>query len=174
MKFKAMHWVLILTAVLFFSGCESMMKSGDSSADGATVSEGDGSASTSGASRYGDWSGNPLDNPNSPLYTKVIYFDFDTSDIRSEFYEVLRAHSEYLVANPQVSLTIEGHCDERGTREYNIGLGERRAMTIKRFFEAEGVEGSRINTISYGEERPADDGHGEASWSMNRRGELLY
>ncbi|MEJ2214226.1 MAG: peptidoglycan-associated lipoprotein Pal [Gammaproteobacteria bacterium] len=173
MRYKYMHWVLMLTVILFFSGCESVLKNDGSSTSGATVSEGDG-ASTSGASRYGDWSGNPLDNPNSPLYTKVIYFDFDTSDIRSEFYEVLRAHAEYLVSNPQANLTIEGHCDERGTREYNIGLGERRAMAIKRFFEAEGVEGSRINTISYGEERPADDSHGEAAWAMNRRGILLY
>ena len=173
MRYKYKHCVLMLIVILFFSGCESVMKNDDSSTSGATVSEGDG-ASTSGASRYGDWSGNPLDNPNSPLYTKVIYFDFDTSDIRSEFYEVLRAHAEYLVSNPQANLTIEGHCDERGTREYNIGLGERRAMTIKRFFEAEGVEGSRINTISYGEERPADASHGEAAWAMNRRGILMY
>ena len=173
MKYRYMHWVLMLTAILFFSGCESVLKNDGSSTSGATVSEGDG-ASTSGASRYGDWTGNPLDNPDSPLYTKVIYFDFDISDIRSEFYDVLRAHAEYLVSNPQMSLTVEGHCDERGTREYNIALGERRAMAIKRFLEAEGVEGNRINTISYGEERPADDNHNEAAWSLNRRGVLSY
>jgi peptidoglycan-associated lipoprotein len=174
MKMKLVQWSLLLAAVLLFSGCSSLTKSGDSSAsgEGATVSES--GASTSGASQGGAWQGNPLDNPDSPLYTKTIYFDFDKSDIRDDSVSTLRAHADYLLSNSAVSITVEGHCDERGSREYNIGLGERRATAIRRFLEAEGVSGSQINTISYGEERPADPGHGESAWSMNRRGELVY
>jgi len=151
-----------------------MMPSSDGNSDGAPVADASGDASTSGANRGGAWTGNPLDNPDSPLYSKTIYFDFDKSDIRADSVDMLRAHAEYLVANAGASLTVEGHCDERGSREYNIGLGERRAAAIKRFLEAEGVSGTQINTISYGEERPVDDGHNETAWSMNRRGELVY
>ena len=174
MKLKLTQWSLMLAAVLLFSGCASQMKSDDAATgEGATVSE-SGDASTAGAAQGGAWTGSPLDNPDSPLYTKVIYFDFDKSDIRSESVATLRAHADYLLANSSMSITVEGHCDERGSREYNIGLGERRASAIKRFLEAEGVSGSQINTISYGEERPADPGHGEAAWAMNRRGVLVY
>ena len=173
MKLKLIQWSLMLAAVLLFSGCSSMMKSDDAaSGEGATVS--DSGATTSGAAEGGAWTGNPLDNPDSPLYTKVIYFDFDQSDIRPESVATLRAHADYLLSNSAMSITVEGHCDERGSREYNIGLGERRASAIKRFLEAEGVSGNQINTISYGEERPADPGHGEAAWAMNRRGVLVY
>ncbi len=171
------QWTLLLTAVMFFSGCSTLTSSEDGGADGgAPVTDAgtDGSASTSGASQGGSWTGNPLDNPDSPLSTRTIYFDFDQSSIRDESVSVLRAHAEYMLSNSSASLTVEGHCDERGSREYNIGLGERRASAIKRFMEAEGVANSRINTISYGEERPVDEGHSESSWSMNRRGELVY
>jgi peptidoglycan-associated lipoprotein len=133
-----------------------------------------GDAQTSGMRQGGAWAGNPLDNPDSPLYTKVIYFDFDQSDIRPEYHDMLRAHADYLIQNGQTILTIEGHADERGSREYNIALGERRAKAVVRFLEAQGVSGGQLNTVSYGEERPADTGYGEASWSLNRRAELVY
>jgi len=174
-NYKLLPWSLLITAVLALSGCSSMMPSADDAAgDGAPVSDSDAGAMTAGASRGGEWTGNPLDNPDSDLYTKVIYFDFDQSTIRPESVATLRAHAGYLLDNSAVSITIEGHCDERGSREYNIGLGERRASAIKRFMEAEGVAGSQINTISYGEERPAQAGHNEAAWAMNRRGVLVY
>ena len=173
MKIKLIQWSLVLTAVLLFSGCSSMMKSDDaSSGEGATVS--DSGASTSGAGQGGAWTGNPLDNPDSLLYTKVIYFDFDKSDIRHESVATLQAHAAYLMNNSGASITVEGHCDERGSREYNIGLGEQRASAIQRGLEAEGVSSGQINTISDGEERPDDAGHGEAAWAMNRGGVLVY
>ncbi|MGD2119050.1 MAG: peptidoglycan-associated lipoprotein Pal [Chromatiales bacterium] len=173
MKLSLMKWSVALFAVLLFTGCSSMMKSDEAGSEGAPVSESEG-ASTAGATRGGAWTGNPLDNPDSPLYTKVVYFDFDKSAIRSEFVDTLRAHAEYLLSNSSATLTIQGHCDERGSREYNIGLGERRADAIKSFLEAEGVSASQISTISYGEERPAAMGHDEAAWALNRRGVLDY
>ena len=88
--------------------------------------------------------------------------------------DVLRAHAAYLNTNRSSNVLIEGHADERGSREYNIGLGERRAASIQRFLEAEGVADSQIATLSYGEERPAALGHDEISWAENRRAVLVY
>ena len=176
MKRQLTLWAILISAVFLFSGCSSMMKSDDTSnGEGASVSDsGSGAgASTSGAGRAGAWAGNPLENPDSPLYSKTIYFEFDRSDLSPASAATLRAHAEYILSSSS-SITVEGHADERGSREYNVALGERRAMTIKRFLEAEGVTSSSINTISYGEERPADPSHGEAAWSMNRRGVLVY
>ncbi|MGD1984153.1 MAG: peptidoglycan-associated lipoprotein Pal [Chromatiaceae bacterium] len=169
---RFMPAVLIAAAVLVFTGCSSTGTKDDS---GASVESRDGSgATTSGARVGGAWTGNPLENPDSQLYTKVIYFEFDQSTIRSEFVDVLRAHAGYLVGNRSASVLIEGHADERGSREYNIALGERRATAVQRFLEAEGVDRAQINTISYGEERPAAFGSDEVSWSENRRAVLVY
>jgi len=171
MKSNTSAWSAIALSALLLAGCSSTgTKDGD---PGASVEDGSG-ASTMGANQGGSWSGNPLDNPNSLLSTRTIYFDFDQSTIRSEFIDVLRTHAGYLNNNRSVGVVIEGHADERGSREYNIALGERRANTIMRFLEAEGVSASQINTISYGEERAIAFGHDEASWAENRRGVLVY
>lgn len=98
-----------------------------------------------------------------------IFFAFDRSDITAESRATLQRQAQLLTANPSVSITIEGHCDERGTREYNLGLGERRANATKQALVALGIAANRINTISYGKERPAVLGHTEAAWAQNRR-----
>ena len=172
MKFQSSAWLAVVMSVLLFAGCTSTGTKQDGS--GASVEDRGSSATTTGAQQGGAWTGNPLDNPNSLLYTKIIYFDFDQSTIRSEFVDVLRAHAAYLNSNRSVNVLVEGHADERGSREYNIGLGERRANAVKRFLEAEGVDPNQINTISYGEERPLAMGHDEVSWAENRRGVLVY
>lgn len=150
--------------------CSSTPDKGDG-AGGAGGAGMDG-AQTGTAGR-GGWSGSPLDDPKY-LNNMVIYFDFDSSDIRSDNIPVLRAHANQMVKNASKRVTIEGHCDERGSREYNMALGERRANMVKRFMVAEGVSDSQITTISYGEERPAEEGSGESSWSMNRRAVFVY
>ncbi len=116
----------------------------------------------------------PLNDPNSLLGKRVIYFDFDKSDIKDEFRDIVNAHAEYLAINQGVNITIEGHTDERGTREYNIALGERRANAVKRMLTLQGVSASQIRVISYGEERPAALGHDESAWSLNRRAIIDY
>ena len=171
MKITRTALAAIAAASLLFAGCTS---TGTREGGGAAVEEGGSGAATSGASRGGAWSGNPLDDPNSLLSTKTIYFEFDQSSIRSEFVDVLRAHAGYLNTNSSATVRIEGHADERGSREYNIGLGERRANAVRSFLEAEGVSASQIATISYGEERPAALGHDEISWAENRRAVLVY
>jgi peptidoglycan-associated lipoprotein len=104
----------------------------------------------------------------SPLL-KDIHFDFDKYDIRPEDAEVLKASAAVLMESPRVKIQIEGHCDERGTVEYNLALGERRANSAKNYLSSLGISAVRISTISYGEERPLDPGHNETAWAKNRR-----
>ena len=116
----------------------------------------------------------PLDDPSSPLYRKVVYFDYDNAEIQPQYLDLLRVHANYLYRTPGAAVTLEGHTDERGTRDYNLALGDRRADAVRRFMIAEGVPAEKLSTLSYGEERPADTGHNEQSWALNRRVELVY
>ena len=103
---------------------------------------------------------------------QMIFFDFDKSDLKPEAQAVLEKKAAWLRAHPQYNVRVEGHCDERGTNEYNLALGERRAMTAFKFLNALGISADRMSTISYGEERPLDAGHHEGAWSQNRRDEF--
>ncbi|MCU7939087.1 MAG: peptidoglycan-associated lipoprotein Pal [gamma proteobacterium symbiont of Bathyaustriella thionipta] len=130
---------------------------------------GDGTA-INGQSTNGD----PLSDPNSPLSIRTIYFEYDSTMINSEGQSALNAHAEYLSLNPTKQLIIEGHTDERGTREYNLSLGERRGNAVADFLTASGVPGQQIEVRSYGEENPVALDHSESAWQLNRRVELLY
>jgi len=116
----------------------------------------------------------PLDDPNSILAERTIYFDFDRNEVRDEFRDVIKAHADFLSSNPGARVTVEGHADERGTREYNIGLGDRRAGAVRQLLVLQGASSSQVETVSYGEERPAAMGHDEAAWDQNRRAEIVY
>lgn len=116
----------------------------------------------------------PLDDPDSLLSERVIYFEFDSADIREEDYEIVEAHGEYLVENPGARIILEGHTDERGSREYNIRLGERRAQSVQEALAAMGVADDQMEVTSYGEERPAVTGSDEEAWARNRRVEFVY
>jgi peptidoglycan-associated lipoprotein len=100
---------------------------------------------------------------------KDIYFDFDKSNIRPDAREILKANADYILKNSTASIIVEGHCDERGTAEYNMALGQRRAQEAKKYLVNLGVKGSAIKTISFGKERPIDPGHDEQAWAKNRR-----
>jgi peptidoglycan-associated lipoprotein len=104
----------------------------------------------------------------------VFYFDFDQTQVKAEAVAALRGHAKYLVANPSASVVLEGHADERGTREYNMALGERRAQAIARVLTVNGVSSSQIELVSFGEEKPVVMGHNDSSWAQNRRVELKY
>ena len=99
-----------------------------------------------------------------------VFFDFDKSDIKPEGRQILQRQADWLKKYPNVTVTVEGHCDERGTREYNLALGERRASAVKKLLVALGIPANRVSTISYGKERPAVVGSNEAAWAQNRRG----
>jgi len=104
----------------------------------------------------------------------VFYFDFDNTTIKADSKNSLIAHSQYLAANSSARVVLEGHADERGTVEYNLALGERRALSVSRFLQANGAAASQIESVSFGEERPALMGHNDDSWSQNRRVEIKY
>lgn len=108
------------------------------------------------------------------LAQKRVYFAFDSSTIDGEARAIIEAHASHLVANPQLRVTLEGHCDERGTREYNLALGERRAQSVERMMKVLGVAGNRIKNVSYGEEKPLCQEHDESCWRQNRRAEIGY
>lgn len=108
------------------------------------------------------------------LQGKVVNFDFDRSEIKPEFYDIIKMNADYMSLNTSATVTIKGYCDERGTPEYNLALGERRANAVKNALVAQGVSPSRINVISYGEENPIDPAHNEAAWAKNRRAAFSY
>ena len=116
----------------------------------------------------------PFNDPANPLSKRVVYFDFDSSEVKSDDREIINAHAQHLLANPNEKIVLEGHADERGTREYNIALGERRAKAVSQLMVLQGVAQSQIDIISFGEERPVALGHDESAWSVNRRVEILY
>jgi peptidoglycan-associated lipoprotein len=172
----------LLVLSLALAACPSGSRSRDSAGAG-TVVPGAGSEGAAGtSSSAAAVSTNPLAESaaNSDasqgglLGRKVIYFNFDSSEIRAEFAEVIAAHAAQLAKNSALKLTLEGNTDERGTREYNIGLGERRAQAVRRALMLHGAPEAQLNTVSFGEERPAVEGEDEAAWAQNRRVELVY
>lgn len=168
----------IVLAALVLAGCSSAAKRepapeplpAEDTAAGTLPS----AAPESDISRQIDAAGNPV-NPNTgqPL-GRIFYFDYDKAVLRAESIALLELHAAFLRSNPDRRVVIEGHCDERGTREYNLALGERRGDSIRTFLVSSGVRRSQVDTVSYGEERPVDPGHSEAAWAKNRRGELQY
>lgn len=137
-----------------------------------------GSGAGGSGSNYGAGSGvytpAELSNPNSILAQRIIYFDFDSSNIRPEYMNILNAHASLLSAYPNLRVRLEGHADERGSREYNVALSERRGYSVLDYLQVKGVRANQMDVIGYGEEVPADFGHNEAAWGKNRRVEIKY
>jgi peptidoglycan-associated lipoprotein len=130
--------------------------------------------SDSEISRSVDASGNPINPQTGQPLTRVFYFDYDKATLQPDALAVLELHAQFLRAATDRRVTVDGFTDERGTREYNLALGERRADAVATFLVSNGVRRSQIDVVSYGEERPADPGHTEAAWAKNRRAELVY
>jgi len=158
MRFKLLS---LAAALALLAACESAPDTG------ANTGGAGGAASTAGATATGIRPGSQqdLDNVGSR-----VYFATDKSDITPEARRSLERQAEWLKRYPNVTVTIEGHCDERGTREYNLALGERRATSVKNVLVALGIPANRVSTISYGKERPAVVGSTEQAWAQNRRG----
>ena len=177
------HWKTILLAgfVLGIAGCSGSGRQDDSGGlyDSAGMQSGDGA----GASSYPDDSGTLDDGAYIDEQTgamavlmneRIVYFNFDSSEILPASAEILARHAQYLADNPGTQVTLEGHTDERGSREYNIGLGEQRAQAVKDVLLVQGGRTGQLTTVSYGEERPAAIGSNEEAWALNRRVELVY
>jgi peptidoglycan-associated lipoprotein len=116
----------------------------------------------------------PLKDPNNPLSKRVVYFDYDKDAVRAEYQQLIQAHAAYLAQNRNRKIRLEGHADERGSREYNMALGQRRADAVRKATSVLGVGNERMETISFGEDKPKSNGHDEAAWAQNRRVEIVY
>ncbi|HXF78902.1 MAG TPA: peptidoglycan-associated lipoprotein Pal [Usitatibacter sp.] len=138
---------------------------------GPTASEGTSSTTPNQASNV---EGNPLHDPNNILSKRSVYFDFDSNVVKDEYRPLVQAHARYMVDHRDTRIRIEGNCDERGSREYNLALGQRRAEAVKKIMTVLGVPDGRIETTSFGEEKPVALGHDEASWAKNRRADIKY
>lgn len=123
-----------------------------------------------------DASGLPreLTDPKSKLSQRSIYFDLDKYDVKDEYRDLVAAHAKYLVANKGFKVLIQGNTDERGSSEYNLSLGQKRAEAVKRSLSLLGVKEEQIESVSLGKEKPKNPGHDEAAWSENRRADILY
>lgn len=134
-----------------------------------------GGADTGGYSGAGLGEGEAIDyDPSQGELANILYFDFDSYELRPEDTDTVARHALQLADNPNLNVRLEGHADERGSREYNIGLGERRAQTVRRLLLIQGAQASQISTVSFGEERPAAFGSNEEAWAQNRRVEIKY
>ena len=172
MKNSATHrvsLVLLVTSLAMLAGCPSKPKEQPPQAQTPTTD-------TSGLDTSPVTSDETaIQGPSGELLSKrIVYFDFDRADIRADSQTVVSAHAAFLAKNPNIKVRLEGHADERGSREYNIGLGERRGQAVRRALLLTGVAEVQLTTVSYGEERPAAAGSDEQAYGLNRRVEIVY
>ena len=179
------NYVLIGLIAAALAGCSSTPTTeapvDDRSGTGTTApgSSGaqTGSAASGGVTGSGVGSGagaNVLRDPNNILSKRSVYFDFDSFVVKDEYRPLVEAHARYLQQNRNARMTVQGNTDERGSREYNIALGQKRADAVKRMMTLLGAQDSQIETVSFGKEKPKNAGHDEASWAENRRDDILY
>jgi peptidoglycan-associated lipoprotein len=168
--------VLMLAAALTSAGCSSKKpKPGPSQSTEVNSGADSSGAGSDAANAGGGGSDEDAAGPQTGLLAKrIVYFDFDSSDIKGDGNDVVAAHAKYLASHASTRVRLEGNTDDRGSREYNIGLGERRAQAVRRALLLQGATESQIATVSYGAERPAVVGNDEAAWSKNRRVEIVY
>ena len=169
---------LLIPALLaaLVAGCSSTPIP-DDSANGAPVESRSGSTGIAQVDAGGlDSRGLPreLTDPKSKLSQRSIYFDLDKYEVKDEYKDLVAAHAKYLVANRGFKMLIQGNTDERGSREYNLSLGQKRADAVKRSLVLLGAREDQLESVSLGEEKPKNDGHDDAAWSENRRADILY
>jgi peptidoglycan-associated lipoprotein len=147
----------------------------DGTISGADATGLDGADGGDGTAMVGDMDAiSMLEQTEGALANRTIYFEFDSAKLTSESIQILETHGNFIAGNGEVSVRLEGHADERGSREYNIALGDRRAQSVRRVLLFQGASVDQVETVSYGEEQPLMSGHTEEAWSKNRRVELIY
>jgi peptidoglycan-associated lipoprotein len=157
-QFSVARRAAILLSVALLTACASGVKLDDVDGKGGSV----------------DYSSQPWNDPKSPLFKRSVYFDFDSYSVKSEYQATLQAHANYLKANKDRKIRIEGNTDERGTTEYNLALGQRRSEAVRKSLTLLGVSDSQIEAVSFGKEKPKADGSNEAAWKENRRADIAY
>lgn len=193
-------WLLVTLVVSFVSACTTTQEELSAGGDGAPVLDesqsgssaiADGSSGSDGAEATGldgadggdgtaivDYGAmtamEQLNRTDGELADRTIYFEYDSAKLTSESIAILETHGNFIAGNGEVKVRLEGHGDERGSREYNIALGDRRAQSVRRVLLFQGASSDQVETVSYGEEKPMELGHDDAAWSKNRRVELIY
>jgi peptidoglycan-associated lipoprotein len=179
-------WMFAVLVAVLVVGCKSTETQAPAPIDeqaAATAATGAGTAgaSTSGAGTAGvsgsataGGAMSPLNDPKSILSKRTIYFDFDSFVVKDEFRPLVEAHAKYLQTHRSARMTLQGHADERGSREYNIALGQKRADAVKQLMMLLGASEVQIETVSFGKEKPKVEGHDEDAWAQNRRVEIVY
>ena len=171
--------IAVLMAALI-AGCQTTPdKAPVEDKSGTTGTTGTPGGATTGGTTAGGVQGsstgvNPLRDPNSPLSKRSIYFEFDSFTVADQYKPTIEAHARYLQQNRSARVTLQGHADERGSREYNIALGQKRADAVKRMMTLMGVQEVIVETVSFGKEKPRNMGHDEAAWAENRRVDIIY
>ena len=150
------------------------MTDGSSGAEATGLSGSDGGDGTAIVDSMPLTATEMLAEPEGDLASRTIYFEYDSAKLTSESIAILETHGNFIAGNGEVRVRLEGHADERGSREYNIALGDRRAQSVRRVLLFQGASTDQVETVSYGEENPAVSGHDEDAWSKNRRVELIY
>jgi peptidoglycan-associated lipoprotein len=169
--------ILMVAMALASVGCKSKTHKPGPSSSSTEVGNGADAAGAGGDAANAGNAGSDEDAPGPQaglLAKRVIYFDFDSSEIKGEGNDVVAAHAKYLASHASTRIRLEGNTDARGSREYNIGLGERRAQAVRRALLLQGATESQLATVSYGAERPAVAGNDETAWAKNRRVEIVY
>ncbi|MFA9948781.1 peptidoglycan-associated lipoprotein Pal [Dentiradicibacter hellwigii] len=165
---------LVIPALLalLIAGCSSTP---DADQANAPVEDGRGKVATVEAGNVnGSKLPRELTDPKSILSRRSIFFDYDRFDVKDEYRELVTAHARFLSNNRQFKMLIQGNTDERGSREYNLALGQKRADAVKRMLVMLGVREDQVESVSLGEEKPRSEGHDEAAWAENRRSDMLY
>jgi peptidoglycan-associated lipoprotein len=181
MKLKVVGLYVMAAGMVLLQGCSGVetVSEGDVPVDERSIgAAGDNGAQSSGARMGDEFAGRAvgelLNDPNTPLSVRVFYFEFNSAELSESDREALATHARFMNTKRDVTVVLEGHADERGSREYNLALGERRAKVIERVLTLQGVSPQQIQVISFGEERPQAFEHDEESWRLNRRVQLLY
>ena len=164
--------IFFMFLLLIFSGCSGSKIKSDN--EGLTSGVSEDGYSSSGLGEDEEVTLDPLDDPASDLFVRTIYFDYDSANVRDDSIQIAREHGKYLTRKPERRLRLEGHADERGTREYNLALGEERAKSVRELLLLEGAKEIQIEIVSFGEERPAVDGADDSVLQLNRRVEVIY
>jgi peptidoglycan-associated lipoprotein len=176
-NFKYALWAGVALAALL-AGCQQTPEKAAVEERTVTPGAGGTGATTSGTTAgavSGTTAGvNPLRDPRNILSKRAVYFDFDSYAVKDEYKPLIDAHGKYLQTTRPARMTIQGNCDERGSREYNIALGQRRADAVKRMMLLDGATDSQIETVSFGKEKPRNQGHDEGAWAENRRDDFVY
>jgi peptidoglycan-associated lipoprotein len=174
---KRILFSLVMASLLAACGSQEVKKDvpvTDRSTSATQPTQPTGTTSTTTPTTQPRVTANPLTDPGSILSKRSVYFDFDSNVVKDEFRGLVEAHAKYLVERKDARIRIEGNCDERGSREYNLALGQRRSEAVKKVMTVLGVQEGRIETISFGEEKPLNPGHDEAAWAQNRRADIKY